>query len=35
MILKLELLTQKIKEDEEEKIQIVTRSEISGETTKG
>ena len=35
MILKLELLTQKIEEDEEEKTQPLTRSEIRGETTEG
>ena len=35
MILKLELLTQKIKEDEEEKTQPLTRSEIREETTEG
>ena len=35
MMLKLELLTQKIKEDEEEKTQPLTRSEIRGETTEG
>ena len=34
-IMKLELLTQKIKEDEEEKAQSVTCSEIRGETTEG
>ena len=34
-ILKLELLTQKIKENEEEKTQRLTRSEIRGETTEG
>ena len=35
MILKLELSTQNIKEDEEEKTQPLTRLEIGGETTEG